>query len=166
MGGVNSITVYVVGLKEELGTDIADKVVVHDEEAFGVAFSFTIDYAIGVAVLCCGPFEIELGVDGADEGVSVVVGVSIGFSAIDNAEDDWTGTEHVFAEAVAWVEFFFGEPCGDDSHEAKGKLGTGSDVVELVTAGGVEIGGGAAPFGKRFGDEWTEIDKAALLFDS
>ena len=63
MGGVNSITVYVVGLEEEFGTDVADKVVVHDEKAFGIAFGFTIDYAIDVAVLCGGPFEVELGVD-------------------------------------------------------------------------------------------------------
>ena len=63
MGGVNSITVYIVGLEKELGTNIADEVVEHDEESFRVAFCFTIDYAIGVAVLCCGPFEIELGVD-------------------------------------------------------------------------------------------------------
>ena len=63
MGGVNSITVYVVGLEEEFGTDVADEVVVHDEEAFGVAFCFTIGYAIDMAVLCCGPFEVKLGVD-------------------------------------------------------------------------------------------------------
>ena len=34
MGGVNSITVDVVCLKEEFGTDVADKVIEHDEEAF------------------------------------------------------------------------------------------------------------------------------------
>ena len=34
MGGVNSITVYVVGLEEEFGADVADKVIEHDEEAF------------------------------------------------------------------------------------------------------------------------------------
>ena len=45
-------------------------------------------------------------------------------------------------------------------------MSTGSDVVELVTAGGVEIGGEAAPFCKRFGDERTKIDRAALLFDA
>ena len=45
-------------------------------------------------------------------------------------------------------------------------MGTGGDVVELVTAGGVEIGGGAAPFGKGFGDEGTKIDWTALLFDA
>ena len=87
MGGVNSITVYVVGLEEEFGTDVADEVVVHDEEAFGVAFGFTIGYAIDVAVLCGGPFEVELGVDGADEGISGVVGVSIRFSAVDDTKD-------------------------------------------------------------------------------
>ena len=87
MGGVNSITVYVVGLEEEFGTYVADEVIEHDEESFGVAFGFTIDYAIGVAVLCCGPFEIELGVDGADEGVGGVVGISVGFSAIDYSKD-------------------------------------------------------------------------------
>ena len=63
MGGVNSITVYIVGLKEEFGADIADEVIEHDEEAFGVSFGFTIDYAIDMAVLCGGPFEIELSVD-------------------------------------------------------------------------------------------------------
>ena len=63
MGGVNSITVDVVCLKEEFGTYVADEVIEHDEESFGVAFGFTIDYAIDVAVLCCGPFEVELGVD-------------------------------------------------------------------------------------------------------
>ena len=103
MGGVNSITVDVVGLEEEFGTDVADEVVVHDEEAFGVAFSFTIDYAIGVAVLCCGPFEVELGVDGADEGVGGVVGISIGFSAVDDTKDELTGTKHIFADAVTRV---------------------------------------------------------------
>ena len=63
MGGVNSITVNIVGLEEEFGTNIADEVVEHDEEAFGVTFSFTVDYTIGVAVLGCGPFKVELGVD-------------------------------------------------------------------------------------------------------
>ena len=63
MGGVNSITVYIVGLEEEFRADVADEVIVHDEESFGVTFGFTIDYAIGVAVLCGGPFEVELGVD-------------------------------------------------------------------------------------------------------
>ena len=116
MGGVNSITVYVVGLEEEFGTDVADEVVVHDEEAFGVAFCFTIDYAIGVAVLGCGPFEVELSVNGADEGIGGVVGIAVGFCAVDDAEDKLTGTEHIFADAVTRVEFFFGEPCGDDSH--------------------------------------------------
>ena len=110
MGGVNSITVNVMGLEEEFGTNIADEVVEHDEEAFGIAFGFTIDYAIGMAVLCCGPFEIELGVDGADEGVGGVVGVAVGFSAVDDAEDVGTGAEHVFADAVTRVEFLFGEP--------------------------------------------------------
>ena len=69
-----------------------------------------------MAVLCCGPFEVELGVDGADEGIGGVVGISVGFSAVDYAEDELTGTKHIFADAVAWVKFFFGEPCGDDSH--------------------------------------------------
>ena len=45
-------------------------------------------------------------------------------------------------------------------------MSTGGDVVELVTAGGVEIGGEAAPFGKGFGDEGTKIDWAALIFDA
>ena len=45
-------------------------------------------------------------------------------------------------------------------------MGTGGDVVELVTAGGIEVGGGAAPFGKRFGDEGTKIDWTALMFNS
>ena len=45
-------------------------------------------------------------------------------------------------------------------------MSTGGNVVELVTAGGVEIGGEAAPFCKRFGDERTKIDRAALLFDA
>ena len=45
-------------------------------------------------------------------------------------------------------------------------MGTGGDVVELVTAGGIEVGGGAAPFGKGFGDEGTKIDWTALIFDS
>ena len=62
-GGVNSITVNVEGLEEEFGAYVADEVVEHDEEAFGVAFCFTIDYAIDVAILCGGPFKIELGVD-------------------------------------------------------------------------------------------------------
>ena len=87
MGGVNSITVYIVGLEKEFGTDVAHKVIEHDEESFGVSFGFTIDYAIDVAVLCCGPFEVELGVDGADEGVGGVVGISVGFSAIDYSKD-------------------------------------------------------------------------------
>ena len=63
MGGVNSITVYIVGLEEEFGTDVADEVIEHDEEAFRVSFGFTIDYAIDMAVLCGGPFKVELGVD-------------------------------------------------------------------------------------------------------
>ena len=63
MGGVDSITVYIMSLKEEFGANVADKVIVHDEEAFGVSFCFTIGYAIDVAVLCCGPFKVELGVD-------------------------------------------------------------------------------------------------------
>ena len=63
MGGVNSITVNVVGLEEEFRTDVADEVIEHDEKAFGIAFGFTIGYAIDVAVLCCGPFKVELGVD-------------------------------------------------------------------------------------------------------
>ena len=63
MGGVNSITVYIVGLKEEFGTDVADEVIEHDEEALRVSFGFTIDYAIDMAVLCGGPFKVELGVD-------------------------------------------------------------------------------------------------------
>ena len=67
MGGVNSITVNVMGLEEEFGTYVADEVIEHDEESFGVAFGFTIDYAIGVAVLCGGPFKVELGINGAVE---------------------------------------------------------------------------------------------------
>ena len=85
MGGVNSITVNIVGLKEKFGTDIADKVVEHGKEAFGIAFCFTIDYAIGVAVLCGGPFKVELGVDRSDEGVCVVVVDFVLWSAIDDA---------------------------------------------------------------------------------
>ena len=45
-------------------------------------------------------------------------------------------------------------------------MGTGSDVVKLVTTGRVEICGEAAPFCKGFGDEWTKVDWTALLFDS
>ena len=45
-------------------------------------------------------------------------------------------------------------------------MGTGGDVVELVTAGGIEVGGGAAPFGKGFGDEGAKIDWTALMFNS
>ena len=63
MGWVNSITVNVMGLEEEYRTYVADKVIEHNEEAFGVAFGFTIDDAIGVAVLCGGPFNVELSVD-------------------------------------------------------------------------------------------------------
>ena len=63
MGGVNSITVNVMGLEEEFGTDVADEVIEHNEEAFGVSFGFTIDYAIDMAVLCGGRFKVELGVD-------------------------------------------------------------------------------------------------------
>ena len=63
MGGVNSITVNIVGLEEEFGADVADEVIVHDEEAFGISFCFTIGCAIDVAILCGGPFKIELGVD-------------------------------------------------------------------------------------------------------
>ena len=66
--------------------------------------------------MCGGPFKVELGVDGSDEGVGVVVGGSVRFGAVDDTKDELTGTKHVFADAVARVEFFFGEPCGDDSH--------------------------------------------------
>ena len=85
MGGVNSITVDVVGLEKEFGADVADQVIVHDEEALGVAFGFTIDYAIDMAVLCGGPFKVELGVDRSDEGVCVVVVDFVLWSAIDDA---------------------------------------------------------------------------------
>ena len=34
MGWVNSITVYIMGLEEEFRTNVADKVIEHDEEAF------------------------------------------------------------------------------------------------------------------------------------
>ena len=85
MGGVNSITVYIAGLEEEFGTYVADEVVEHDEEAFGIAFGFTIDYAIDVAILCGGPFKVELGVDRSDEGVCVVVVDFVLWSAIDDA---------------------------------------------------------------------------------
>ena len=56
--------------------------------------------------MCCGPFEVELGVDGADEGVSSVVGGAVGFSAIDDSKDKRARAKHIFAETVAWIEFF------------------------------------------------------------
>ena len=87
MGGVNSITVDVVCLKEEFGTDVADKVIEHDEEAFRVSFRFTIGDAIDMAILCGGPFEIELSVDRSNEGVGVVKSDLVGWDTVDYAED-------------------------------------------------------------------------------
>ena len=45
-------------------------------------------------------------------------------------------------------------------------MGPGGDVVKLVAAGGIEVGGVAAPFGKGLGNKWTEIDRTALMFNS